>query len=153
MTGSNAAAVTTQRFFSRETRIETDIFATPETIWKLLVDGESIPRWTSTIVSIDGKIEPDGRIRLVSALAPQRVFNLRVKSFEPAKLLAWGDRMGNRSFSISELGTRHCRFSMSEKIGGPVFPLFARFIPSFDKSFERFANDLKQEAEKVSDDN
>ena len=38
---------------------------------------------------------------------------------------------------------------MSEKIGGPLFPLFARYIPSFDESFERFADDLKKEAESI----
>jgi hypothetical protein len=37
---------------------------------------------------------------------------------------------------------------MTEKIGGPLFPLFAKMIPPFDDSFEKFASDLKQEAEK-----
>ena len=41
-------------------------------------------------------------------------------------------------------------FSMNEKIGGPVFPLFAKMIPSFDKSFEEFASDLKKEAEAIA---
>jgi hypothetical protein len=38
---------------------------------------------------------------------------------------------------------------MTEKIGGPLFPLFASSIPSFDASFERFAADLKREAEAI----
>jgi hypothetical protein len=38
---------------------------------------------------------------------------------------------------------------MAEKIGGPVFPLFANKIPSFDASFTRFAADLKAAAEKA----
>ena len=37
---------------------------------------------------------------------------------------------------------------MTEKIGKPLFPLFAKMIPAFDESFEKFANDLKKEAEK-----
>ena len=41
------------------------------------------------------------------------------------------------------------RFTMTEKIGGPLFPLFARYIPPFDESFEQFAADLKREAEAV----
>ena len=36
---------------------------------------------------------------------------------------------------------------MVEKIGGPLFPLFANMIPPFDASFEQFAKDLKNEAE------
>jgi hypothetical protein len=38
---------------------------------------------------------------------------------------------------------------MSERIGGPLFPLFASYIPPFDESFERFAADLKKEAESI----
>ena len=38
---------------------------------------------------------------------------------------------------------------MTEKIGGPLFPLVAKMIPSFDKSFEQFAIDLKKEAESI----
>ena len=38
---------------------------------------------------------------------------------------------------------------MTEHIGGPVFPMFASKIPSFDASFEQFAADLKTAAEKA----
>jgi len=38
-------------------------------------------------------------------------------------------------------------FTMTEKIGGPMFPLFANKIPPFDNSFEQFTADLKKEAE------
>ena len=38
---------------------------------------------------------------------------------------------------------------MSEKIGGPIFPLFSKYIPSFDNAFEQFAADLKKEAEAI----
>ena len=37
---------------------------------------------------------------------------------------------------------------MRENIGGPMFPLFAGMIPSFDEFFEQFAADLKKAAEK-----
>ncbi|MBL8958389.1 MAG: SRPBCC domain-containing protein, partial [Gemmatimonadetes bacterium] len=37
--------------------------------------------------------------------------------------------------------------TMHEKIGGPIFPLFARMIPSFDAAFDQFAADLKRAAE------
>ena len=39
---------------------------------------------------------------------------------------------------------------MVEKIGGPLFPLFAKMIPPFDGAFEQYAKDLKHEAEKIS---
>jgi hypothetical protein len=36
---------------------------------------------------------------------------------------------------------------MTEKIGGFIFLFFVNKIPSFDKSFEEFAIDLKRETE------
>jgi hypothetical protein len=56
--------------------------------------------------------------------------------------------MGNRMYSL-EKGAGGVLFTMSEKIGGPFFPLFAKMIPSFDESFEQFAADLKKEAETI----
>jgi hypothetical protein len=41
-------------------------------------------------------------------------------------------------------------FTMTEKIGGVMFPLFANKIPPFDQSFEQFTADLKKEAEAIS---
>ena len=74
--------------------------------------------------------------------------NPKIKEFVPEKRLVWGDAMGNRVFSLEKTGSG-VRFTMSEKIGGPLFPLFAGMIPSFDESFERFASDLKREAETI----
>ncbi len=39
---------------------------------------------------------------------------------------------------------------MVEKIGAPLFPLFASMIPSFNQTFEQNAKDLKNEAETIS---
>jgi hypothetical protein len=36
---------------------------------------------------------------------------------------------------------------MTEKIGGLMFPFYAKMIPPFDNSFEQFARDLKSAAE------
>jgi hypothetical protein len=36
---------------------------------------------------------------------------------------------------------------MTEKIGGFMFPMYAKMIPPFDESFDQFANDLKKESE------
>jgi hypothetical protein len=57
--------------------------------------------------------------------------------------------MGNRVYTLSKNQSGRVVFSMAEKIGGPIFPLFAKMIPSFDKSFEQFAIDLKKEAESI----
>lgn len=140
-------ATTTRRFFSRETRVSVDIAATADRVWRLLTDTTSIPRWNSTVVSITGEIKPAGRIALVSTLDPKRTFKLTVKVFEPGRRLVWGDAMGTRTYEITPRAGGGVTVTMHEKIGGPVFPLFARMIPPFDASFDQFAADLTRAAE------
>lgn len=142
-----AKASTIRKVFSRETAISVEIKSDPETIWNLLTDATNYPRWNSTVISIDGKIALGEKIRLKSYLDPKRVFNLSVKEFEINKRLVWGDAMGKRAYMLESLGDGRTSFTMTEKIGGPIFPFFSRMIPPFDESFERFANDLKREAE------
>jgi hypothetical protein len=147
---SNGKAVTTKKTFSRETAIGIDIEADKSIIWALLTNASDYPRWNSTVISIDGSITKGGKIQLKSTLDPKRVFKLSVKEFEADNQLIWGDAMGKRIYTLKSIGNGLTNFTMNEKIGGPVFPLFAKMIPSFDKSFEQFASDLKKEAEAIS---
>lgn len=62
--------------------------------------------------------------------------------------MVWGDAMGKRNYIIEEKNGK-ILFTMHEKIGGPMFPLFAKQIPSFDESFETFAADLKKRSESL----
>lgn len=147
---SNGKATTSKKTFSRETSISIEIKSDPSIIWALLTNASDYPRWNSTVISIEGDIIAGGKIDLKSTLDPKRTFKLRVKEFQPENKLAWGDAMGNRIYTIGKSNTGSVLFSMTEKIGGPLFPLFANMIPSFDKSFEQFAADLKKEAESIS---
>jgi uncharacterized protein YndB with AHSA1/START domain len=147
---SNGKAKTTRTTFARETSVSVEISASREIIWALLTNAADFPRWNSTIIELTGEIQPGGKLKLRSKLDPKRVFNLRVKSFEPGVVLSWGDAMGTRTFTLNAIGQNRCHFTMHEKIGGPLFPLFAGMIPSFDASFDQFALDLKNEAEKIS---
>ena len=147
---SNGRAVTVKKLFSRETAVSINIRADKSIIWALLTNAADYPRWNSTVVSIDGSIIKGGKIQLRSTLSPKRLFKLSIKAFESDNQLVWGDSMGTRVYTLTSLGNGLTNFTMSEKIGGPVFPLFAKMIPPFDQSFEQFAIDLKQEAETIS---
>lgn len=144
---SDGTATTIRKTFSRETRISNTIDAPPSTIWRLLTNAKSYPAWNSTVVSVNGEIAPGSKIELVSTLDPSRTFKLKVKEFQAPTKLAWGDAMGTRVYTITETDDGRSRFEMTEKIGGPIFPLFASKIPSFDASFTKFAADLKAAAE------
>ena len=145
-TVSNGKAVTSKTTFSRETSVSVNIAADAAILWALLTNAADFPRWNSTVISISGKIQNGETIELKSTLDEKRTFKLKIKEFVPNQRLVWGDPMGSRVYSLEKAG-KGTQFKMSEKIGGPLFPLFAGMIPSFDESFEKFVADLKKEAE------
>lgn len=148
-TTANGKAITNKSTFSRETAVSITIQADASIIWSLLTNANDFSRWNSTVISVKGNIALGETIQLISSLDSKRTFKLKVKEFESDKRLAWGDAMGNRIYTLSKNGEGHTVFTMAEKIGGLMFPLFARFIPPFDASFEQFAADLKKEAESI----
>jgi len=142
-------ANTVKKTFSRQTSISVDINADAAVIWALLTNAADYPRWNPTIVFITGKIAAGEIIKPVSTLDAKRTFKLKVKEFDAPNKLVWGDAMGTRIFTLDKTGSGAIGFTMSEKIGGLLFPLFAKMIPPFDASFEQFAASLKKEAENI----
>lgn len=149
-TVSNGKAVTIKKIFSRESAVSIDVQADKSIIWALLTNAGDYSRWNSTVISIEGIIAKGEKIKLKSTLDPKRVFKLSVKEFEPDSRLVWGDAIGKRVYTLKSISNGLTNFSMNEKIGGPIFPFFAKMIPPFDQSFEQFAKDLKNEAETIS---
>lgn len=147
MTATHTKATTIRHTFSRETSVAIEIQAEAKVVWALLTAAADYPKWSSTVVGIDGDIALGNTIKLRSTLDPKRTFKLKVKEFSPPNRLVWGDAMGKRTYEVTDKGEGKLLFTMHEKIGGPVFPLFAHMIPSFDESFDQFATDLKRRAE------
>lgn len=148
-TAQDGIARTTKKTFSRETSVTINILADNTIVWALLTNASDYPRWNSTVISLEGEIREGSEIKLVSTLDETRTFKLKVKEVEPERRLVWGDNMGNRVYTITEAAGDSVTFTMKEKIGGLLFPLFAGRIPPFDESFEQFAADLKKEAEAI----
>ena len=146
---TNGKATTVKTTFSRETSVGIDIQADVAIIWQLLTHADDYSRWNSTVTSLEGSIKLGETIKLKSILDAKRVFELKVKTFEPEQKLAWGDGQGTRVYSLTKNKNGSVSFDMTEKIGGLMFPLFAKMIPPFDTSFEQFAADLKKEAELI----
>ena len=146
----NGKATTVKTTFSRETSVGIEIKADAPIVWALLTNASDYPRWNSTVISIEGDIALGEQIKLKSTLDPKRIFKLRIKTFEPESKMAWGDGQGNRVYTLTDQGNNTLSFYMHEKIGGLMFPLYAKYIPPFDQSFEQFAADLKREAEIIA---
>ena len=149
ISAQESPAATVRKTFSRTTSVSTVIKADPAVIWALLTHAADYKRWNSTIISIEGDIAPGETIRLKSTLDPKRTFKLKVKTFEPENRMVWGDGKGKRTYTLTRNENGTTTFSMTEKIGGLMFPLYSKYIPPFDATFNRFAADLKQEAEKI----
>lgn len=146
----NGKASTERKTFSRATSVSIDIDADPSIVWAILTNASDYPRWNSTIISLEGNIKVGEKIRLVSTLAPDRTFKIKVKEMQPEKKMVWGDGQGNRTYTIEKKDNGGVTFTMYEKIGSFMFPLYANKIPPFDENFEQWVADLKKEAEAVA---
>lgn len=142
----NKKAATIKKTFSRSTSVSIDINADAATVWALLTNASDFPRWNSTVTSLEGTIALGEKLALKVPLDEKRTFKLKVKEFTPEKHMRWGDAMGNRDYTLTPF-EGGVTFTMSEKIGGPLFPLFAGMIPDFDEAFDQYAADLKKESE------
>lgn len=126
------------------------IEAPPEVVWQVLTDAPSYSKWNSTVVSLTGNIAPEGRLALVSKVAPKRTFKLKVSVFDAPKRMVWEDGnsmfLGVRTFTlVSPDG--NTTFAMSETFSGGMLGMIAGKLPDFTGDFEAFAADLKREAE------
>lgn len=144
-------AVTIRETFSRETSVSIRIAADAEIVWKLLTNAEDFSRWNSTIISIGGTIKVGEKIKLKAKIAEDRTFKIKVKEYQTNERMVWGDGKGQRVFTTTKNIDGSLTFKMHEKMGGLMFPMYAKHIPSFDEPFEAFAADLKKEAELIQD--
>lgn len=143
-------AATIKRKFSQETSVRISIQADKSVIWALLTNASDYTRWNSTITSLEGTIAKGEKLRLKSYLDEKRTFKPKVKEFEPENRMVWGDGQGKRQFTLTDKGDGTVEFYMHEKIGGGImYPMYRKYLPPFVESFEKFAADLKREAETI----
>ncbi|HTQ64078.1 MAG TPA: SRPBCC domain-containing protein [Puia sp.] len=138
--------------FSMTCRVETKILAKPEDIWKLLTDAKGFSVWNSTVSAIDGNIREGERIR-IHVPGTTRTFKPRVSGVVANKVMVWSNGIapifkGTRSFELRPCDNGATEFIMEEEFSGLVFALVKNKLPDFKPIFERYALDLKNEAER-----
>lgn len=143
----------TQRAFSMTCRVVINIGAKAEDIWRLLTDAKDFPRWNSTVSSIEGQIREGERLRL-HVPATTRVFTSKVSGVVPNQRMNWTGGFaplfkGVRSFALMPREDGSTDFAMEERFSGLMLPLAKGSLPDFGPIFERYANDLKNEAERA----
>jgi hypothetical protein len=131
------------------------IRARPEAIWALLVDAAVYPQWNSTVDKIEGRIAAGAKVT-VHAKAAGRAFPLRVSEFVPPQRMIWTGGMplglftGRRTFTLTPAAGGEVAFAMREEFGGLLAPMITRSIPDLQPMFDRFAADLKRQAERAA---
>jgi hypothetical protein len=147
-------AVKTRSTFRMQCGVSTEIKAAPEKIWALLTRADDMVRWNSTLTSVEGQVEPGGTVKMQVPEAPGRTFTVKVTRFVPNQEMVWRDGnpvmfLGVRTYSLTPNPERTAtRFEMKEIFSGVMLPMIAGRLPDFGPIFERYAADLKAEAEK-----
>ncbi|MFN0032703.1 MAG: SRPBCC family protein [Flavobacteriales bacterium] len=154
MNESNGKAQKTRTTFKLTCSVSNKINATPEKIWKLLTDADNYTKWNSTLTSLEGEIALGGLVKMKVPEAPGRVFKVKVVEFKSNRSMLWQDGfapmfMGRRYFTLTPGNDGSTVFSMSEVFTGLMLPMIAGKLPDFVPIFEKYADDLKKEAEKA----
>jgi hypothetical protein len=140
--------------FSLGCRVEVEIHAAAGTIWNLLTDASGFPRWNATVSSIEGDIREGQRLK-VHVPGTKRVFTPLVSGVVSNQRMTWTGGFapmfkGVRTFELTKGADDSTSFVMEERFTGLMIPLAKGSMPDFGPIFERYANDLKREAERRS---
>jgi hypothetical protein len=144
----------THRTFSMVCGVEVNVRAYPEIIWRLLTDAEGFPRWNSTVSGVEGQIREGERLRL-HVPGTDRVFTPKVSGVVPNERMTWTGGFapifkGVRTFVLTPRNDGSTDFVMEERFSGLILPLVKGSMPDFGPVFERYASDLKREAEQAA---
>jgi hypothetical protein len=142
----------TRSAWSMACRVELNISAKAERVWRLLTDAKDFPRWNSTVRSIDGQIRDGEQLRM-RVPGTDRVFTPRVSGVVANERMTWTGGFwplfkGVRTFELTSRADGSTQFAMQERFSGWMLPLVKRSLPDFAPIFEQYANDLKRESER-----
>jgi hypothetical protein len=150
--GHHPAMITQSRsLFSMTCCVTLDIRASAARIWSVLTDADGFPRWNSTVTKLEGQIREGERLR-VHVPGTSRTFTPRVSGVVPEHRMTWTGGFsplfkGVRTFELKPGHDGSTAFAMEERFSGLMLPLVKGSMPDFGPVFERYANDLKREAE------
>lgn len=144
----------TRAAFALVCGVEVNIRASAPAIWRLLTDAQGFPRWNSTVANIEGEISEDQRLR-VRVPGSERSFTPKVSDVVPNQRMTWTGGFdpifkGVRTFQLRPCPDGSTDFVMQERFSGLMLPLIKGSLPDFGPIFQRYANDLKCEAERAS---
>ena len=146
-------ATQTHSTFGTVCCVKVRILASAPQIWSLLTEAGSFPRWNSTVTSIEGQIREGQRLR-IRVPGTDRTFTPKVSGVVSNQRMTWAGGLagifkGVRLFTLTKLDDGSTDFAMQESFSGFLLPFIRRSLPDFRPIFERYAADLKREAERA----
>ncbi len=137
--------------------LETQIDASVERVWSLLVDFPAYPRWNPFVRSIEGILEVGQTLKVFIQPPGTKgmYFQPTVLSVHPNYELRWKGKLflpglfdGEHCFKLEEKPEGGLIFHQSETFSGILVPLFRRSLDGSTKQgFAAMNEALKREAE------
>ena len=141
----------------RELNTEIEINASAEKVWQILTDFEAYPQWNPFIRSIEGKPEPNSKLKIFiqPSGAGGMKFSPTVLKAEPPKELRWLGSLwirglfdGEHILTIEPLAENRVKFTQREQFSGLLVPLFWRSLDTDTRrGFNEMNAALKKRAE------
>ena len=138
----------------KEFQAQISIEATPEAVWKVLVDTSKWPEWDPFCDKIEGTAALGERVKAYSKLSPGRAFPVKVATFEPGRRMVWTGGMplglfkGERTFELTPDGQGRTKFRLHEVFSGPMLALIGPSLPDMSEAFQKFVAGLKARVER-----
>jgi hypothetical protein len=122
---------------SKQLISQTDIDASPEQVWHVLIDLPAYASWNPFIVRAEGEVEKGSRLTVRLQPVGARAATLKpiVLEATPGRRLRWLGRLGvpgildaDHQFAMEAREGGGTRFSQNEEFRGLLVPLMARYL-------------------------
>jgi hypothetical protein len=141
----------------KELRTEIEINASPQRVWKILVDFEKYKEWNPFIHKITGQPKEGSKIEIhiETPGGKNRKYEPTVIRVQEGRELRWMGKSfllnGEHIFSIEELGQERIRFVQREMFEGLLTSFFGKSTDEdIRQGFEEMNRALKERAERTS---
>ncbi len=134
-----------------------DIAAPTSAVWSALTAVDQYPNWDSGVLRVEGAVALGSKLKITSAVSPNRAFAAKVVELDPPTAsgtgrMVWRGGMplrlftGQRTFTVTPRdGGVHVH--VREEFSGPMLALIWRSMPDLQPSFDRFVAGLRAHVE------
>jgi len=129
-------------------RLEAELDAGPEIVWKKISSVKEIKSWDSMIMEMEGEIKNGGRVALRSSISPEQKFKLKISNVVSNRQMTWSSGMyplfrGVRQYKLNDKGGR-TELIVEEVFDGWLLRLMKNKLPDCQTLFGTYARDLRR---------